>query len=69
MDTWKYYGITHADHLVCNPTSGERLDELVTTKRELDLQVALGFVFGVGRGDLLGGYSARYHPIHARVGR
>ncbi len=29
MDTWKYYGITHADHLVCNPTSGERLDELV----------------------------------------
>jgi SAM-dependent methyltransferase len=29
MDTWKYYGITHADHLVCNPTSAERLDELV----------------------------------------
>ena len=29
MDTWKYFGITHADHLVCNPTSPERLDELI----------------------------------------
>jgi cyclopropane fatty-acyl-phospholipid synthase-like methyltransferase len=29
MDTWKYYGITHRDHLVCNPTSEAKLDELV----------------------------------------
>jgi SAM-dependent methyltransferase len=29
MNTWKFYGITHADHLVCNPTSTERLDELI----------------------------------------
>lgn len=29
MDTWKYFGITHADHVVCNPTSPERLDELI----------------------------------------
>ncbi len=29
MDTWKYFGITHADHVVCNPTSAERFDELV----------------------------------------
>lgn len=29
MDRWKYFGITHADHLVCNPTSSEKLDELV----------------------------------------
>ncbi|MCH7679915.1 methyltransferase domain-containing protein [candidate division KSB1 bacterium] len=29
MDTWKYNGITHRDHLVCNPTSEARLDELV----------------------------------------
>ena len=26
---WKYYGITHADHVVCNPTSIERLDECI----------------------------------------
>ena len=29
MDMWKYYGITHADHVVCNPTSSERLDECI----------------------------------------
>ncbi len=29
MDTWKYFGITHADHIVCNPTSAERFEELV----------------------------------------
>jgi len=29
MDTWKFYGITHADHVICNPTSPERLDELI----------------------------------------
>src|SRR3989304_10413578 len=26
---WKYYGTTHADHVVCNPTSIERLDECI----------------------------------------
>lgn len=29
MDIWKYYGITHRDHLVCNPTSSAKLDEIV----------------------------------------
>jgi SAM-dependent methyltransferase len=29
MDRWKYFGITHRDHLVCNPTSSAKLDELV----------------------------------------
>jgi len=29
MDRWKYYGITHRDHVVCNPTSSAKLDELV----------------------------------------
>ena len=29
MDMWKYFGITHRDHVVCNPTSSEKLDELV----------------------------------------
>ena len=30
MDRWKYFGITHRDHVVCNPTSSEKLDELVS---------------------------------------
>ena len=29
MDTWKFYDITHRDHVVCNPTSLARLDELI----------------------------------------
>jgi SAM-dependent methyltransferase len=29
MDIWKYYGITHRDHVVCNPTSTQKIDELV----------------------------------------
>ncbi len=29
MDMWKYYAITHADHVVCNPTAVDRLDELI----------------------------------------
>ena len=29
MDRWKYFGITHRDHIVCNPTSSTKLDELV----------------------------------------
>ena len=29
MDIWKYHGITHRNHLLCNPTSEAKLDELV----------------------------------------
>ena len=29
MDTWKFYDITHRDHVVCNPTSLSKLDEVI----------------------------------------
>ena len=29
MDTWKFYDITHSKHVVCNPTSEEKLGRLV----------------------------------------
>ena len=29
MDIWKYYGITHRDHVVCNPLSEAKVDRLV----------------------------------------
>lgn len=29
MDRWKYFDITHRDHALCNPTSLDRLDELI----------------------------------------
>lgn len=33
MDTWKFYDITHREHLICNPTSGEKLVRLVELLR------------------------------------
>jgi SAM-dependent methyltransferase len=29
MDIWKFYDITHREHVICNPTSEEKLDRLV----------------------------------------
>ena len=29
MDTWKFFDITHRDHVICNPTSVGKLDELI----------------------------------------
>lgn len=46
MDTWKYYDITHRDHVVLNPTNPERLDELI---RLLDLPPEPG-VLDIGCG-------------------
>jgi SAM-dependent methyltransferase len=46
MDRWKYYDITHRDHVVCNPTSVEKLDELIALldlkKRARVLDIACG---------------------------
>ncbi len=51
MDTWKYFGITHADHVVCNPTGSERLDELIGL---LDLpRGARVWEAACGKGELL----------------
>lgn len=30
METWKFYDITHRDHVVCNATSVEKLDEVIS---------------------------------------
>lgn len=30
MDTWKFFDITHRDHVICNPISIGKLDELVS---------------------------------------
>ena len=29
MDIWKFFGVTHRDHIVCNPTSEAKIDDLV----------------------------------------
>jgi SAM-dependent methyltransferase len=33
MDLWKFFDITHRDHVVCNPISIEKLDELIALLR------------------------------------
>ena len=33
MDMWKFYNITHRNHVICNPTSGEKLGHLVELLR------------------------------------
>ena len=33
MDTWKSYDITHREHVICNPTSEEKLGRLVELLR------------------------------------
>ena len=33
MDTWKYYGITHRDHAICNPMSTTKLEQLIRVFR------------------------------------
>ncbi len=51
MDTWKFYAITHADHAVCNPTSIEKLDEVISL---LDLPAGPRVLeVACGKGELL----------------
>jgi Methyltransferase domain len=58
MDSWKYYGICHADHVVCNPTSPERLDEIIEL---LDLPIgATVWEAASGKGELLVRLAERY---------
>lgn len=33
MDTWKFYDITHREHMVCNPISSDKLARLVDLLR------------------------------------
>ena len=48
MDTWKFYDITHRGHVVCNPTSEEKLTRLVdlvqlpTAARVVDIACGKG---------------------------
>lgn len=51
MDTWKFYDITHREHVVCNPTSEAKLAQLVGLLR---LSAAAHAVdIACGKGELL----------------
>jgi len=58
MDSWKYYDITHRDHVVCNPTSLAKLDELIGL---LDLPAEPRILeIAAGKGELLTRIVERY---------
>jgi SAM-dependent methyltransferase len=51
VDTWKFFDITHREHVVCNPTSEEKLARLVGLLR---LPPAAGVVdIACGKGEFL----------------
>jgi SAM-dependent methyltransferase len=51
MDMWKFYDITHREHVVCNPTSEEKLTRLVELVRlPTDAQVV---DIACGKGEFL----------------
>src|SRR5262245_45933894 len=58
VDRWRYYAITHRDHAVLNPTSANKLDEMIALfdltpkSRVLDI--------GCGKGEMLIRIAQRY---------
>ena len=51
MDRWKFYDVTHRDHVICNPLGSAKLDELVSL---LDLPVGARVLdIACGKAELL----------------
>jgi hypothetical protein len=48
MDTWKFFDITHREHMVCNPTSDEKLARLVGLLRLPDHARVVDIACGEG---------------------
>jgi SAM-dependent methyltransferase len=65
LDTWTYYAITHADHVVLNPTSPARLDELIGLLGLLEEPRVLDI--GCGTGELLVRLAERHARLEGRV--
>lgn len=58
MDTWEFFDITHRDHVICNPLSPAKLDELVEL---LDLTAGARVLdIACGKGELLVRLAERY---------
>ena len=58
MNPWKFFDITHRDHVICNPLSSQKLDELVDL---LDLPVGARVLdIACGKGEMLVRLAERY---------
>jgi len=51
LDIWKYYHVTHAKHVFCNPTSAEKIDRLCGLLRLRP--GSKGVDVGCGKGELM----------------
>ena len=58
MDKWKYYEITHRDHVLCNPLSTAKLEHLIRILRLK--QGARVLDIGTGKGEFLIRLAERY---------
>jgi SAM-dependent methyltransferase len=65
MDSWKFYGITHSDHVFCNPLGSDRVDELIEL---LGLPARARVAEAAcGKGELLVRLAERYEVVGVGV--
>ena len=76
MDTWKFYDITHREHVVCNPTSEEKLTRLVellrlpTNAQVVDIACGKGeFLIRLTEAYGTGGLGIDLSPFYIAVAR
>jgi len=58
MDTWKFYSVTHGYHVVCNPMSTAKLDELIGLLKLNPGSAVLDIA--CGKGEMLTRLAERY---------
>ena len=76
MDTWKYYDITHREHVLCNPLSVQKLEELIALLRlepeDRVLEIATGkgeFIIRLAERYAIGGVGIDLSPYYVPEAR
>jgi len=58
MDMWKFYSVTHRHHVICNPTSIAKVDELIGLLKLNPVSAVLDIA--CGKGEMLTRLAERY---------
>jgi hypothetical protein len=76
METWKFFDITHKEHIICNPSSLEKYQQLVNLLRLPDgaqvLEIAMGkgeFIIRLAEQYSVGGVGVDISPYCVRDAR